>query len=427
MPKKKARWGLILFLEALVSTGAGITLSFFYQPGSYNLLYDKVLPFIGLGLSCTSFLIGHFSYPRVQNLKVYLIGYCTGLTGLAYFLLFNPPFSQIVSPPREGFLQIILLLAFLNIMTSVALPSYLRYRLTKKLTFLITGCETVLILVFRFAPAPGKLITQCTFTGPFDLLFWPGILLFGAVAACTLWLLREEFYLGGIFTGTAFIYLVARNYAPLHAHPESIQTIMMALAPLYLQTGTLIHWFFRMEHRISYDPLLQIYNRNYCSRVITEQSSLNTMPPFAVAMVDIDHFKKVNDTYGHQAGDIVLYNTAQTVCREVIPDGTVCRYGGEELAVFFPGKVTKDVQPTMEKVRKAVEKMKTNYKRKNIKVTLSIGVSHRYDKNQGIIDVIHAADKALYKAKKNGRNQVKTMKTSASTGKKSKNGPKKEH
>ncbi|MBD3344524.1 MAG: diguanylate cyclase [Chitinivibrionales bacterium] len=424
MPKTKNRWGLVLFFCALAIAGTGITLSFIYQPEGNPALYKKVLPAIGLILSCTSFLVGHFSYPRVQNLKVYLIGYLVGLIGLGYFLLYKPPFKPFVPPAPANFTHALFILAFVNIIAALALPSYLRYRLTKQLTFIIAGFETVLILIFRFVPSSLHWTRILRFESITDFAFWTGFMWFGIVLWLSIWLLRKEFYLGGIFAGTALLYLLARHYAPLHANPQSVQCIMMVQVPFYLQIGSIVHWFFRMEHRISYDPLLHIYNRNYCSRVITEQSNLNTLPPFAVAMLDIDHFKKVNDTYGHQAGDHVLYNTAQTVCREVIPDGTVCRYGGEELAVFFPQKVTKDVVPVMEKVRKAVEKMKTTFKKKNIKVTLSIGISHRYDKTQTIIDVIHTADKALYKAKKGGRNQVKHMKISVRQAKKPRNSTK---
>jgi diguanylate cyclase (GGDEF)-like protein len=169
----------------------------------------------------------------------------------------------------------------------------------------------------------------------------------------------------------------------------------------------------RMEHRVAYDPLLHIYNRSYCSRIISEQSSVNTAPPLAVAMIDIDHFKKVNDTHGHQVGDQVLYNTAQAVCREVVPDGVVCRYGGEELIVFFPRKTAKEIVNIMERVRSSVEKVKTAAPRRKIKVTLSCGISCRTDMSQSVIDVIHTADKALYRAKKGGRNRTKSARTRA--------------
>jgi diguanylate cyclase (GGDEF)-like protein len=135
-------------------------------------------------------------------------------------------------------------------------------------------------------------------------------------------------------------------------------------------------------------------------------------------MVDIDHFKNVNDSYGHQAGDQVLYNIAQTICREVVPDGVVCRYGGEELIIFFSQKTAKQVAPIVEKMRETIEKSKTKTAKKSLSVTVSCGISCREGPNQSIMEVIHAADKALYKAKEGGRNQVKMGKTTSAAIKK---------
>ena len=127
-----------------------------------------------------------------------------------------------------------------------------------------------------------------------------------------------------------------------------------------------------------------------------------------VAMIDIDHFKKINDKHGHQAGDQVLFHIAQTVQREVVPEGIVCRYGGEEIAVFFPKRQPKRIIQIMEGVRSAIEHLKIKHGRKNVSVTVSCGIAYRSRSSQRIVDIIHAADKALYRAKNNGRNQVRT-------------------
>jgi len=176
-----------------------------------------------------------------------------------------------------------------------------------------------------------------------------------------------------------------------------------------------IHGFLRMEHRIAYDPLLKIYNRDYCSRIITEQANVNVRPPFGVAMIDIDHFKQVNDSFGHQAGDAVLHDVSQAVQRGVGPDGIACRYGGEELAIFFPQKTAPAVITIAEEMRKDIEKTKTSFGRKTIQVTISVGVSCREQYSQSIVEVIKAADKALYTAKEEGRNRVRSQKTPAKT------------
>jgi diguanylate cyclase (GGDEF)-like protein len=223
--------------------------------------------------------------------------------------------------------------------------------------------------------------------------------------------LKSEFFLGGLVSGCAFIYSLIWV---LNSNVQDIFSVqyegLLVVAPLFLIIGILVHWFSKMENRVSYDPLLQIYNRDYCSKIISEQSKINSLPPFSIAMVDIDHFKNVNDTYGHQAGDAVLYEVAQAVSRGVAQAGVVCRYGGEELVVFSPQKTMKQLAEIIENVRIDIEKIKTPSGKKKISVTISAGVSQREHSTQTIMDVIQAADKALYKAKDGGRNQIKSGK-----------------
>jgi diguanylate cyclase (GGDEF)-like protein len=219
--------------------------------------------------------------------------------------------------------------------------------------------------------------------------------------------MKREFKLGGVVTGCSYFYavgfLVLMGRIPL---PLIISSLLTG-ALVYFILGIMAHWFSRMEHRVSYDPLLQIYNRNFCSRIIEEQTRLNTLPPFGVAMVDIDHFKQVNDTWGHQTGDRVLIAVAQAIQREVVPGGVLCRYGGEELAVFFPGMSSSDILPIMEEARTSVESLNVqNGQRRSISVTISCGISHRSSVSQRVVDVIKGADRALYRAKESGRNRV---------------------
>ena len=145
---------------------------------------------------------------------------------------------------------------------------------------------------------------------------------------------------------------------------------------------------------------------------------------YSIAMLDIDHFKKFNDTYGHKEGDNVLRYVAAHL-REA-SRSKVFRYGGEEFSIIFPGYRIKDVQERLEYVCETLAKRKfyirmSDTKRsqksekdrgidltdhKQVKVTISIGVAQRTEKLKTPEDVIEAADKALYRAKKRGRNQV---------------------
>jgi len=141
---------------------------------------------------------------------------------------------------------------------------------------------------------------------------------------------------------------------------------------------------------------------------------------YSIAMMDIDHFKKFNDTYGHDAGDEVLRMVASRI-RKVGSGGKVYRYGGEEFSVVFSGRQTDEVMDSLEEIRERVAESAFQPQRKDrrqtsrankpekaidVQITISIGVAERNESCPVPADVIKAADKALYKAKKKGRNQV---------------------
>ncbi len=138
---------------------------------------------------------------------------------------------------------------------------------------------------------------------------------------------------------------------------------------------------------------------------------------YTIAMVDIDFFKKFNDTYGHDTGDEVLRLVA-SVLKKVEGGGKAFRYGGEEFTIVFPYTTSADAIPELEKLRIAVAKTPYAYRKpqektakkkpsvKQLSVTISIGVAERSEKNKLTDEVIKAADTALYRAKEKGRNCV---------------------
>lgn len=407
MSKKTNSWGIFIFSAAVLIVPILLFVGIKYPPGKYKAFYEVILPFLGIMFSLFAFLAGHFSYPRVQNLKVYLAGYLIGLAGLGYFIIpMLPHHSKNITPV----LQLVNLLNFIIILT---IPSYVKYRITKRITFSIVAFEGVLFAALYFVEKSTDWAVVLGRDGIFQVSFWIGLIWISAVIFLSVKFLKGEFYLGGIISGAALFYLIAWVAPCVFVPAHRLERILFSFAPAYLEIGILIHWFFRMEHRISYDPLLHIYNRNYCSKIIGEQSNINTAPPFGVAMIDIDHFKKVNDTHGHHAGDQVLYGVAQTILHEVVPEGIACRYGGEEIVVFFPKKKTREVVPVVENIRAAVESLKIQVKKKKLSVTVSCGVSHREDAGQSVMDAINAADKAMYRAKNGGRNRVKAARTQA--------------
>ncbi|MDF9409810.1 GGDEF domain-containing protein [Pelotomaculum isophthalicicum JI] len=144
--------------------------------------------------------------------------------------------------------------------------------------------------------------------------------------------------------------------------------------------------------------------------------------PYAIAMLDIDFFKKFNDTYGHDVGDNALRFVA-TMMKNVTGGGKIYRYGGEEFTIIFPGKGVDDAVPHLEKLRNKISKRgfilrgqnRPKKKPKNITpsnsskrlfLTVSIGVSEKTERNKTAEAVLKSADNALYRAKENGRNRI---------------------
>lgn len=129
--------------------------------------------------------------------------------------------------------------------------------------------------------------------------------------------------------------------------------------------------------------------------------------PLSVAMMDIDHFKKVNDTYGHTAGDTVLAKIAEQARSAIRPYDYIGRIGGEEFLIVIPGTAVTDAVSICERILSRIEGLTIKSENHNIQVTVSLGVSTYTGKEKIDADIlISAADIALYRAKKGGRNRV---------------------
>lgn len=167
---------------------------------------------------------------------------------------------------------------------------------------------------------------------------------------------------------------------------------------------------FELQYKLATtDGLTELYNHRYFQeqiRMQVEQSKrYNTS--FSLIIIDIDFFKKFNDTFGHQSGDAVLKEVAQTLKRNVRATDIVCRYGGEEMSIILPNTPKEEAFSTAQKIcdRVASKKFKL-FSGKETNVTISLGVSTFPADGESAVDIIEAADKRLYNAKNNGRNQV---------------------
>jgi diguanylate cyclase len=125
----------------------------------------------------------------------------------------------------------------------------------------------------------------------------------------------------------------------------------------------------------------------------------------SLVMIDVDHFKKFNDVYGHQAGDRVLRGLAQVLLQEARESDLPARYGGEEFALVLPGTAIGEAEELAERVRQSVEARRFHCSGTDLHVTISLGVA-QLCKDEDVAALIHRADEALYAAKKAGRNRV---------------------
>ncbi|MFT3708929.1 MAG: GGDEF domain-containing protein [Archangium sp.] len=156
------------------------------------------------------------------------------------------------------------------------------------------------------------------------------------------------------------------------------------------------------------DGLTQVFNRRYFEDAIERELSRSRRysRPLSLVLIDIDHFKKINDTWGHLAGDAVLKDVARTVRTRTRREDVLARYGGEEFALLLPEIDLKGASLLAEKVRKLVEKHTFTFDGEDIDVTLSAGVSTVQKKGEDAQELIRKADEKLYEAKSAGRNRV---------------------
>ena len=174
-----------------------------------------------------------------------------------------------------------------------------------------------------------------------------------------------------------------------------------------LSTIALIHSM-SAEAEANIDPLTLLFNRRAMEVILTNQYTLAkiTGNDFVVALVDIDDFKKINDTYGHLVGDCVLREVAKRMREVLRKSDFVFRYGGEEFLILLPYTSKKAVVKVLEKVRQSVIKEPIRCRGFTLNVSISIGAASLNENPEYLERVIELADKRLYKAKKTGKNKV---------------------
>ncbi len=158
------------------------------------------------------------------------------------------------------------------------------------------------------------------------------------------------------------------------------------------------------------DPLTNLFNRRHFLSVANHELENNCQYTncLSVIMIDIDHFKEINDSYGHEAGDLVLLAIADIIKKTLRRSDIPCRYGGEEFVIVLPGTDLASAFSIGKRLRENIETTTVYTDKGNIPVTASVGISSISEDSEGKIDLwIKRADQALYEAKQAGRNQVR--------------------
>lgn len=298
-------------------------------------------------------------------------------------------------------LESVLALAPILLLTSATMPEA-RWRTKRNAAWLLMFAFALLISLHAPAHVSAGL-------NHFLISLWPGsdagrgamwIVFVAALVCLVRWVLR-----GQISEITAVAGLLALAVAFANWMDVERSGIALCLSGLGFVLGML-----GGAYRMAFvDALSGLRNRRALDEAMERLSG-----HFAIAMVDIDHFKSFNDTHGHAAGDVVLREVAVELRRH--SGGSTYRYGGEEFCVLFVDGAIENADDTLEAARVAIEKRAIRIrpatrdgkpgKPKDVRVTVSLGVAERAEKRKFAKDVMTAADKALYKAKGAGRNRL---------------------
>ncbi|HET7921989.1 MAG TPA: diguanylate cyclase [Gammaproteobacteria bacterium] len=206
--------------------------------------------------------------------------------------------------------------------------------------------------------------------------------------------------------GDGFRLLLASRQRPLiERQAVDIVAAMAKQVNVALDNARLIH---ELESLATTDSLTRLYNRrHFLERAEAEfERSRRYQRPLSVFLLDVDHFKQVNDTLGHNTGDQVLRMLAGVYRQNLRQLDVIGRYGGEEFVVFLPETSIARAMEVAERVRRGVEEMKVDTAGAEVRVTVSIGVAMANEQTESIAALINEADRALYEAKRAGRNRV---------------------
>jgi diguanylate cyclase (GGDEF)-like protein len=175
----------------------------------------------------------------------------------------------------------------------------------------------------------------------------------------------------------------------------------LALASIKLHEG--------LRQQTIRDPLTSLFNRRYMQESLDREvrRAVRSKRPLGIVMLDIDHFKNFNDSFGHHAGDLMLREFGKLLTIHVRGEDIICRYGGEEFVLILPEASLEATRLRAEELRKAASLLKLESQGQYLGgVTISIGVAGFPDHGESAESIMRAVDQALYRAKAEGRDRV---------------------
>lgn len=183
-------------------------------------------------------------------------------------------------------------------------------------------------------------------------------------------------------------------------------------------TATILQFRFQDEREVEFhilmqtfkthDPMTEALNKRAFRDELEKEFGFARRheQPLSLILFDLDHFKRVNDTYGHQAGDLVIRSVAQRVSETMRKEDAFARYGGEEFALILRNTTLESGFIVAERIRRAIEALEITHAGARIPVTASVGVAHLETGMARDDDLVEAADERLYQAKRKGRNRT---------------------
>lgn len=196
--------------------------------------------------------------------------------------------------------------------------------------------------------------------------------------------------------------VTAAQRASLISLAQSVgETVKLSLSNLRLRLA--------MQDQAIHDPLTGLFNRRYLDEILPRELSRaqRTNSRLALGMLDIDHFKRFNDSLGHEVGDLVLREIGRLLHEYLRKSDIACRYGGEELLVIMPDSTAADAAQRLEAMRQLIHGASILHQGKTLPaITLSVGVAEAFVHGSGPQELLRHADQALYRAKAEGRDRV---------------------